>query len=254
MVIATDSEILVSHSREQALIYAQNGKAESLRAWIGHHPELIAQAGRQLLMRACHHGHRDCATLLLAAGVDVNEKNSDGLTAIDAAARHGHWPIVEDLLIAGANPDGSPRVERHGSATPLMYAAQAGNISMMYHLEERGAVIHYRDSKGQGLMHYASQSTARGAETVRMAMSMLHTPHLSNRQLATVKDTTGETPLHAAARARSVGAIEVLIEMGADPKAINVVGQKPEDLTQDAACLRALVQPTQPSLLDSRSR
>lgn len=255
MAIASDIKTLSSHYREQALIYAQNGKTDDLRAWIHQHGDLLERFGNKLLRSACKNGHHDCVTLLLEQGIDVNAQNSEGLTAIDAAAHSGHWAIVEDLLKVGANPNGSPRADRHNcSPTPLLCAAKAGNRSIMYHLEEMGASIHYRDSKGQGLVHYAAQAHDHGAETVRMALTMLATPHLSKRELVNMKDKTRETPLHAAARARSVGAIQALIEYGADPQVANVIGQKPEDLTHDTECLQALIPPKQSSLLDGPGR
>lgn len=239
---------------EHGLLYAQSGDTRTLALWLSEHAQLIETHGPELLMRACEHGQDACAQQLLDAGVPVNACDSRGLTALDYAAKNSHWQIAETLLDAGAHPDGSPRELRHAAPTPLMYAARDGNFSMMYALEERGACIRYRDSKGQSLMHYAAQASEHGAQTVYKAMDMLHSPHLPNHTLANMKDKTGETPLHAAARARSVGAIEALIAAGADAQAANVIGQTPADLTHDAACLHALNPPHQGELLGKAGR
>ncbi len=254
MIVAASPETLAPHYREQGLIYAQYGKTDDLRAWIGEHPKLLEIYGGTLLRRACKHGQRNCVTLLLEQHIDVNAQNHEGLTAIDAAAYHGHWQIVCDLLQKGADPDGSPREARHGTATPLMHAARAGNIAMMHQLQKADASVHYRDSKGQHLMFYAAGAKEHGAQAVNLALEMLQTKHLKKEAIINGRDHTQETPLHAAARARSAGAIEALVTLGAHTNIANVIGQTPVDLTQDAACQRALNPPQQGELLSGPGR
>ena len=54
--------------------------------------------GKTLLMPACQYGDVDCAKLLIKNGVDINEKNKKGETAIMFAARYGHTEAVSRLL------------------------------------------------------------------------------------------------------------------------------------------------------------
>ena len=50
----------------------------------------------------------------------------------------------------------------------------------------------------------------------------------------------GSTPLHAAAAAKNVDLVRVLLERGADPTATTDDGQTAGDLTDDAAVLALL--------------
>lgn len=238
--------------REQAFAFIRMHDAAALTDCISNHSAVLETSGYALFFRACEEGDAPCVQVLLSRGIDVNHTDAGGLTGIDRAAKRRHWPLVSTLLDAGANPDGSPRAERSGSATPLMHAASAGHIGMMQRLQLAGAATNYRDSKGQHLVFYAAQAQTHGAETVRAALDMMHGPHLSKKHLANSKDHTGETPLHAACRARSAGAIAALMASGANPHVSNVLGQTPADLTSDRDCLHALQPATQPELFPSR--
>jgi ankyrin repeat protein len=50
-------------------------------------------------------GHIGAATALLDAGVDVNDKLSDGETALILACANGHWELASLLLDRGADPN-----------------------------------------------------------------------------------------------------------------------------------------------------
>ncbi|XP_042455509.1 E3 ubiquitin-protein ligase XBAT33-like [Zingiber officinale] len=47
-------------------------------------------------------GHNEIVTLLLENGSDVNLRNYCGQTALMQACRHGHWEVVQTLLIYGS--------------------------------------------------------------------------------------------------------------------------------------------------------
>ena len=51
---------------------------------------------------ACHHGHAEVVTTLLAAKADVNKakRASDGLTPLLVACQHGRPEVVRRLLLA----------------------------------------------------------------------------------------------------------------------------------------------------------
>ncbi|KAG0462268.1 hypothetical protein HPP92_020744 [Vanilla planifolia] len=48
-------------------------------------------------------GHNDIVTLLLENGADVNCRNYCGQTALMQACRHGHWEVVQTLLLYRCN-------------------------------------------------------------------------------------------------------------------------------------------------------
>ncbi|WP_396329332.1 ankyrin repeat domain-containing protein [Burkholderia anthina] len=74
---------------------------------------------------------------LLAAGADVNRRNSSGWTALQTAAYYGHRlpGIIERILDAGADPT---IATFHGHQTALDLAVQRSNIDMVTTFIKRG--------------------------------------------------------------------------------------------------------------------
>ena len=58
------------------------------------------------LIAASKRGDIDSIHIQLAKGVDVNSKDSDGMTALVWAARRGYIDIIRILLRKGADPKG----------------------------------------------------------------------------------------------------------------------------------------------------
>lgn len=86
---------------------------------------------------------------LLGAGVDPEESDSEGTTALYAAAVNGRAAIVGLLLSAGA----SPEVESRGigaEGTPLCAAACWGHIETVRELLAFGADPNAREDRGTG--------------------------------------------------------------------------------------------------------
>ena len=64
---------------------------------------------------AAEGGHKDVAELLIAAGTDVNAKVPDGWTPLHSVALGGHKEIAEILIAEGADVD----AKHNGGGTPL---------------------------------------------------------------------------------------------------------------------------------------
>jgi ankyrin repeat protein len=86
--------------------------------------------------------------------------------ALSAAAYHGYEGIVQDLLDAGATPDGN-EYGHHGSA--MAAAAYKGHISVMKLLIKAGANLDWRGENGQGPALYAAVSVGN-TEIVKMLL------------------------------------------------------------------------------------
>ncbi|MBX3413283.1 MAG: SMI1/KNR4 family protein [Pirellulales bacterium] len=83
----------------------------------------------------------------LAAGNDIETRNAKGLTLL-AAAVHYTWPkIVNQLLIAGADPNSKD----HEGKTPLHHAAQC-SLDCVKLLVSAGADLQARDLAGKGVI------------------------------------------------------------------------------------------------------
>jgi ankyrin repeat protein len=77
---------------------------------------------RTTLGLAAHCGHARTVKAMLAAGADVNQRDTWGGTALFDAAREGQRQVVKILLAAGANAD----MKRRDGATPVSIARERG--------------------------------------------------------------------------------------------------------------------------------
>jgi ankyrin repeat protein len=131
------------------------------------------------LVIAAHHGRTDMIELLHAAGADVNEKNSSGFTALEAAAWQNYrtLPASSMLVRLGANPNRGHRV------SALHMAAANKDADLVQLLVDNGAdsdasitLLPYRDADTLGPHFQGAQRQPR----IREAMAHLHTPlHLA---------------------------------------------------------------------------
>ena len=90
-------------------------------------------------------GDIDGLQRLLASGVDVNRRSSDGQTALMLAVRKGFVLLVEHLLEAEADPN----VRAPTGATALYLAAESGHAEIAALLVEAGADPAIKGPKGK---------------------------------------------------------------------------------------------------------
>ena len=120
-------------------------------------------SGNTPLHTACAHGQLDVVKLLTCEiGCDPNNTNSEGLSCLHLAARHGHLPLVEER--------GSDMTleDEHGRSPKAYLAAGGGHLDILkYLIEERKADPCFRTIKqwktsrftiapGRSLLHTAS--------------------------------------------------------------------------------------------------
>lgn len=126
--------------------------------------------GDTLLILAAYYGNRRAVELILARpGVNIEERNKMGLTALAGAAFRGHTEILEQLLKAKANPNAA-----NGSGqTPLMFAALGGKSRAVEILLKAGAKPELRDRTGKDARTLAQE---QGAEEVVRLLSASQAP------------------------------------------------------------------------------
>lgn len=88
------------------------------------------------LMYAVVEGHAHVARVLLDNGASVSEVGVDRSTALILAAKYGHLAVTKMLVEAGADVDAKTASAR---ATSLHYAAEKGYLEVMRVLVEAGA-------------------------------------------------------------------------------------------------------------------
>lgn len=83
--------------------------------------------GRTPLHYAAQNGLTEAAKTLIAHGkVDINQKDTDGCTALLLAADSNHTSLVRLLLVKGAK-----QIPNKSGATPLLTAAAQGKLDLV---------------------------------------------------------------------------------------------------------------------------
>lgn len=91
---------------------------------------------RPPLLAAVINNKANCARILLSHGVDVNQSDDEGHTALNVAAKHGFLDLTRLLLANGANPH---LVSHRGGKTPLQKARKFRHSEVAELLEKYDA-------------------------------------------------------------------------------------------------------------------
>ena len=191
-------------------------RASAAEGRAGHLKRLLAEGvnkddadehGTTAVMYAAMNGHPVCLRLLLEAGADVNKKNGSESTPMDnsamiVAAGNGEADCLRLLLDAGADKEAANVV----GETPLHFAAGFGHTACVKMLLEAGADKNTVDAKGGSPMMGAA---AQGfADCLRV---LLEAGADVNKL-----DADGISALHAAAKHGKADCLRLLLEAGAE--------------------------------------
>jgi len=169
----------------------------------GQVPATIADAASK--------GDREAVRALLKKGLDVNEAQGDGTTALHWAAMKGDTELAQMLIYAGANVRATTRL---GAYTPLYLAAKGGYSGVVAALLAAGADAKTTTSNGTTPLMIAA-----AAGDTRTITSLIE-----NGGDINAKDgAKGETPLMFAAAFNRTDAVKLLLARGADHKATTKV-------------------------------
>jgi ankyrin repeat protein len=150
--------------------------------------------GRTALSWAAERGHEAVVRLLLEKGADVEAKTTFGETALPIAARGGHEAVVRLLLEKGAD------VEANNGWTALHWAAGVGHEAVVRLLLEKGADVEAKTDNGGTALHEA----ARGGHEAIVRLL------LEKGADVEAKTTYGGTALHEAARGGHEAVVRLL--------------------------------------------
>ena len=171
-------------------------------------PLLLTEANalESLVTDAAENGDIALIKQLLKEGVEVNEPQGDGMTALHWAAERGNSELAEILIYAGANPMAGTRI---GQYRPLHLAAKKGNADIIKILLDTGIDPNITTANsGSTALHLAAASG--NIESVTFLL-------LAGAQINIRESAWGQTPLIFAAAANHVGVMQALLDAGADP-------------------------------------
>jgi cytohesin len=190
-------------------------------------------------------GEVDVATILLAAGADLNARDRDGATPIDKAVRADHSKMVSALLVRGAQRPALHEAILHGQtdlvrvlleggadpnrqspegSTPLDDACLKGEKEIVSLLIAHGAKVGVRNKSGATPLHDA----ALGGNRDVIQLLLEHGAEIDARD-----QESGASPLFYAASWGREEAVETLLSRGADPGLPNRRGQTPFEAARE---------------------
>lgn len=117
-----------SASGERLVSAARDGDFQEAKALLDYNPRLARYSTFGVRNSPLHYsaaqGHHEIVSLLLESGVDINLRNYRGQTALMQACQHGHWEVVQTLILFKANIH---RADYLNGGTALHLAALNGH-------------------------------------------------------------------------------------------------------------------------------
>lgn len=163
------------------------------------------------IANAAMNGDREAVKTLLRKGLDVNEAQGDGSTALHWAAIKGDAELAQMLIVAGANVRATTRI---GSYTPLYLAAKGGYSGVVAALLAAGA-----DAKAVTSNGTTPLMIAAAAGDTKSITSLIE----NGAEIEAKDGAKGETPLIFAAGFNRTDAVKLLLARGANAKATTKV-------------------------------
>lgn len=156
-------------------------------------------------------------TYLLENGLDPNRTNSFKQTLLHLAAYKGQVAHLAILIEKGAPINAQDLSKK----TPLYLANVQGHLQSVVFLLEQGADPTLRGMEGDTVLHVAAFYGC-----TPLLKILLHNPQV--KQLLACGDEDGKQPIHKAVWGHAKpDTVQLLLENGANPKAINAFGYTP---------------------------
>jgi ankyrin repeat protein len=200
----------------EAVSAADAAAVEELLA-AGANPDAVKPSGypilKQAVLDSIKNHNTEIVTLLVENGANVNQLDGGGQAVLPLAAGASQFEVVQLLLKAGADPNGtsSVNVEDVGmlaDAPALTHAILANNLEVVQLLIDHGADLALAES-GAGLTPLHVAASLDRARVIEILLANGANP-----------DPPGnKTPLHIASEIQKVRSAQVLLDGDANPNA-----------------------------------
>jgi ankyrin repeat protein len=208
--------IVLEEAAEPLIKAALNDDLEALAAVLTRSNVNVRDAnlGTTALEYAVHNGNREMVQVLLAAGADVNSRNSSRESVLMRLSEESTADIVWDLINAGAKVD----LKDDEGETALFEAATEKNVAVLTALLHAGAKVDVRNNQGQtALMMAASNDRINNLRALIRAGADMN-----------ARDNEGKTALDYAIDDDHRKSIKLLQSYGA------ITGDKPKPVAAES--------------------
>jgi ankyrin repeat protein len=177
--------------------------------YLVHVPDFL---GATPLIPAAQNGHMEAVKFLVKKGANINAQlpafvpEFEGASALRQATQNRHSRIVAYLLKKGANPN----IQDKKGATPLLLAAQNGDLPTIKVLVLNGARVNEQGNsttQHEGKTALMQASLGGYTDIVAYLIEKGANPNL--------KDKNGITPLYCAAQGGNLEVLKLLTSAGA---------------------------------------
>ncbi len=189
-------------------ILIQEGKADI------HHRRKLGLVSPIVLAAAL--GHSKIVSVLIEHGAEINLSIQGGYTPLHYAASQGNADTVKLLILLGANI----HAETDFGETPLLLAAAGDEAETVEVLASEGASLDCMNKAGRTVWHFAID-----AESSQLLETLVHI-YRSLRRVSGGKIIfpVGKTALHIATLKEDIDKLQKLLDLGADPSAVDSNG------------------------------
>ncbi|XP_063405743.1 serine/threonine-protein phosphatase 6 regulatory ankyrin repeat subunit C-like [Mytilus trossulus] len=170
--------------------------------------------GWSVLHEACFQGHTNMVRLLITANVKINDKTKYGSTPLYLACQNGHYETVNFLLDLNDKKSNNlvdTTVNYDDGRSVLHTACFNGHTEVVKLLIEIGLNVNDRQKNGFTPLYLACLKGHY--ETVKYLLD-LNGDKLNSRVDTTLKDTQGNSALHAAFSNQHTDVVQLLTEYG----------------------------------------
>ncbi len=173
------------------------------------------------LNRAIYREHPDLIKKFLAEGADVNQANDDGGTPLIYAAQHSDLSLIKTLVERGAKVNWTDKTGN--SALGYLTSGKTYKNDAVSFLLGHGAEVNKANNAGITPLHFAAARTCEPTDTTRQLE--LVTLLLGAGADPNLYTERGDLALHLAAAANQPDSLlEQLLNVTKDPQRLNQAG------------------------------